>query len=157
MRRRRRWPWVAGATALLLLGLGLVPWFLGYGAFFLFFRSAAGPDLALIPADAQAFITVRAADLWKTDALLLLRNTHNEMREAVKKLENDIGLAVTDCERVTVVFKDTEAAFRPGGDEREAVWWAVCYASHLRPQEGAREVRSGRRRAVVPEPEVHRE
>jgi DNA-directed RNA polymerase subunit RPC12/RpoP len=128
-RGRRRWPWFAGASALLLLGLGLVPWLFGYGVFFYFFRNTAGPDLALIPADAQGFVSIRAADLWKTDALLRLRNEHPQLRDAIKKVENDLGLTVADCERITIVFKDVDAALRPGGDEREAVWWAVCYTS----------------------------
>jgi hypothetical protein len=128
-RKRRLWLWVGGGSVLLVLGLGLVPWLFGYGLFFYFFRGPAAPDLALIPLDAQGFVTVRAADVWDADALRRLRNEQPEIRDAIKKRETELGLAVTDCERVTLVLKDVEAAFRLGGDEREVVWWVVCLTS----------------------------
>jgi DNA-directed RNA polymerase subunit RPC12/RpoP len=124
--RRRLWPWIGGATVLMLVGVGLVPWLLGYGVFFLFFRDAKAPDLALIPPTAQGFATVRAGDAWKTDALLRLRNEQPEVRDAIKKAEADTGLAIPDCERVTVVFDDVGIGLRAGAGEREPAWWVIC-------------------------------
>jgi DNA-directed RNA polymerase subunit RPC12/RpoP len=124
-RRRRFWLWATLGT-LLVAAAGVVPWYLGYGWFFWFGRDVTPPDLALVPPDAQAFVSVHAADVWKSETMLGVRNVLNDFRESVKRLETDLSLTVEDCERLTLVYKDVEPLFRPDSKPGEVDWWLIA-------------------------------
>ena len=113
------------AASVLLLIAG------GVGAWFLYFRETMPPDLALVPADAQSFVSVRAADLWKTDDLLRFRNAsaNAEPRAEIKRQEAELGLSFDECERITFVFMDVEGASRLDGKDQEPIWWLICLTS----------------------------
>jgi hypothetical protein len=94
---------VAGAAALLLLLSGG-----GVAAWWFFFRGVPS-DLAFVPGDAQGFVTIRMADVWKVDVA-------KRMAEKVKAnpmmggqdLEKEIGIGPGDIERFTLVFVDAK-------------------------------------------------
>jgi hypothetical protein len=91
---------VAGGLLFLCGGTGL-------GIYWFFFRDSAN-DLALVPPDAQGFVCVRLADVWKTD---LARDTVRKLTEEgeedpATKMRDEIGLGPEDVERLTVVVMD---------------------------------------------------
>jgi hypothetical protein len=98
--RRRFSPWVLIASAVgLLIGLGLGIW--------LFFFSGPSGDLALVPADAQGFVTIRAAELWKSVPVQdAVQAAGRDVTDALTSLEQATGFKPEDIERVTVVVKD---------------------------------------------------
>jgi hypothetical protein len=100
------WIWIAASAALLLLLVGG-----GIGAWFLF-RSGPTGDLALIPGNAQGFVTVRVADVWKHDAtqkaLQQLKQQMPEMPDAAAEMEKETGLTPADVERASFVFQDAQ-------------------------------------------------
>jgi DNA-directed RNA polymerase subunit RPC12/RpoP len=115
--RRRVWPWVAGVAALLLLvGGGLAVWYF-------LIRDATPADLRLVPADAQAFISVRVADIWKSDDLKkVLDALPAEVRKTISAQEDKAGLTLGDCERVTVVIGDAS-------DDPPMCMWVIFLTS----------------------------
>src|SRR5262249_47996772 len=100
--RKSPWLWVGLAAGLLLLIGG------GLGAYFLFFRGQIASDIALVPGDAQGFVTLRAADVWK------LALTQKLVKQApipgggdpAAMLEQAAGVRPEDVERVTLVMMD---------------------------------------------------
>jgi len=98
---------------LLLGGAGGARWF--------FFRAATptpapppqeGDDLALIPANAQGFVCMRLADLWKTPAaqkgLKDARQRDPTATDAAEKMDREIGLRHEAVERLTIVGVDAD-------------------------------------------------
>ncbi len=118
--RRKRRVWLWAALALVLIGGGLIAWFVT--------RTPPTPDMPLVPADAQGFVTVRAAELWKADALIGFRNRHSDILEDFKKREEQLGLKLEECERITLVFKDVDAFF--SDRQPDSAWWAICVTTH---------------------------
>jgi hypothetical protein len=99
----RRIPlWALAAAGVVLLAV------VGLGAWFLF--SGPSGDLALIPADAQGFATLRVADLWKTVPVQdVVQAAGNDATDALAALEQATGFKPEDIERATVVVKDATA------------------------------------------------
>lgn len=98
----KTWLVVGGLCLLLLLVGG------GIAAYFLFFAGVSD-DMALIPADAQGFVTVRVADVYKSDVVKTgLDAAPPEAKEQMKEMEGKLGLTLADVERVTFVIKDAK-------------------------------------------------
>lgn len=98
---RRRGPGlVVGGSVVLLLLLGLVLLFLFSGG------REAEADLALVPADAAGFVTVRPAELARTPLgqELLARLPHAN-RDTRQELETKLGLTLADLDRATFVTR----------------------------------------------------
>jgi hypothetical protein len=77
-------------------------------------------DLALVPADAQGFLTIRVADLWKNDLVrrgLKALEDQGVKREQVEELWKQTGLGPEDIERLTFVFADVQ---------KEVAWVVVA-------------------------------
>ena len=97
---------------LLPLVLLLVLLAAGAGAYWWFFRGSAGPeaegdDLALVPPEAEAFISVRLADLWNTPAAMKAVLKMEE-GDPGQKMEEVTGLRPLEVERLTVVVMDSK-------------------------------------------------
>jgi hypothetical protein len=122
-KKRALWPWLlAGSLALLLLvGGGLTA--------FLLLRGGSASDLAFIPPDAQGFVTIRVADVWKTDAaqkvVAQLKQLNPRMGDLPAEFEKEAGLTLTDVERLTTVFVDAQ---------REVVWGIVLTSKPYDPK-----------------------
>jgi hypothetical protein len=105
-KKRAVWPWVLAAC----LGVVLI----GGGALgtWLLLRGGTPSDLAFVPADAQGFITVRVADVWKSDAaqkmVAQLKKMGGPMGDPAAEFEKEFGLALSDIERATMVFADAQ-------------------------------------------------
>jgi hypothetical protein len=122
--RRDRLPG-KGRGVLLAMLLGLLVVGLGGAAVWWFWqRQSAGPtgegdDLALIPADAQGFVTARLADVWKVPAVregfANVRRANAGGLDPVEEMERLTGLRPEEVERVSSVAVDA------GG----RVGWAV--------------------------------
>jgi hypothetical protein len=111
MRRVRRrggrkppWLWAGLAAGLLLLIGG------GIGAYFLLFRGKIAADMALVPGDAQGFVTLRAADVWKLDLTqkLIKQAPIPGGGDPAAILEQAAGVRPEDVERVTLVMMDLQ-------------------------------------------------
>jgi hypothetical protein len=88
----------------LLAGGGAVWWFWwgrGEG------RQPEGDDLALIPANAQAFVSIRLADLWNSPAaqkaLKQPRDEGKPSEDPAEKMERETGVRPEEVERLTLV------------------------------------------------------
>jgi hypothetical protein len=116
IRRRSRpvWIWIAASAALLLLLVGG-----GIGAW-LFFRGGSASDLALIPGNAQGFVSVRLADVWKHEgiqkSLQQVRAQVPDFPDLDAESEKEFGMVPADVERFSWVFQDAE---------REVMWGIV--------------------------------
>jgi hypothetical protein len=93
---------------LLLVACGVLTWWV--------FRSKQAPtpegdDLALIPANAQAFLGIHLAELWKTpamrEALRERRERDPEAEDPAETLDRQTGLRPEQVERLTVVTIDS--------------------------------------------------
>jgi hypothetical protein len=111
--RRARWV-VLAVLLLALLGAGVAGWW------FLFRKGPTGPDiddLSLIPFDAQGFVSIRLAELWKAPAtrkaLEEVRRRDAEVLTPDVRLERDTGLRPEDVERFSFAALDPT---------RRAVW-----------------------------------
>src|SRR5262249_15294171 len=107
--KRSVWPWLVfgGGGLLVAAAAGLLIWYLMSGA--------GGDDLAYVPEDASAVMSVRVADLWKADKVQeLLRLTGAP--DLAAKMREETGLEPKDVERITWVA--------PDGSPQEN-WWAV--------------------------------
>lgn len=95
--------WMMLLSLLFLLGgmgVGMVYYFSSWGK--------VPPDLALVPADAPAFVSFRLADIWNNEKL---RATFPpDMHKSISDLEVMTGISPTQVERVTVVFRDLPQA-----------------------------------------------
>jgi hypothetical protein len=93
--------WVGMVVLLLVLGGG------GFAAWWFFLRNATPDDLRLVPADASAFVSVRVAEVWKSDDVKkVLDMMPPEMKKGITEQEDKFGLSLGDCERVTGVIGD---------------------------------------------------
>jgi prepilin-type processing-associated H-X9-DG protein len=71
------------------------------------------PELNLIPRDAAAFVSIRVADLWSSDAAKELRDYLTREPKALDEMAKATGLKISDVERVTLFFPTL-----PGPDGR---------------------------------------
>jgi hypothetical protein len=94
---------LSGVLVALVLGVGLVWWLTRGGG-------GAAALKPWVPADAQGFVSVRMADLWKTEQASILRQKAKEESGAdlEEKMEKTFGLKPTDIERLTFVAFDVE-------------------------------------------------
>jgi hypothetical protein len=71
-----------------------------------------GDDLALIPANAQGFISVRLADLWKSPAMEKAiadaRERDPQMEDLAEKMDRETGLRPSEVERLNLVSIDLD-------------------------------------------------
>jgi hypothetical protein len=110
-----------GANRMLILGgvalVGLFCFILPAGLAaldYFFFNLVLGGgnirDLSMVPPDAQGFVTVRVADVWKLDTaqrwLREAREKGGMNVDPVKEVEDNTGLAPADVERFTLVMQD---------------------------------------------------
>jgi hypothetical protein len=115
--RRPRWRWLGGTT---LAGLALaVALYAGGGTTQ---KVVVSPDLAWVPPDAALFVQIRAADLWDTDPIKALRQALEERPGRLEKeLREELGVPVTEVEKVTLVFRSLGGLFGrgrgPGGPD----------------------------------------
>jgi hypothetical protein len=63
--------------------------------------SSLPADLAAVPGDAVAFVSIRLADLWNAP---YMKESRQEMAEDLKKRRDETGLGPEQIERVTIVF-----------------------------------------------------
>jgi hypothetical protein len=116
--RRPRWRWLGGTT---LAGLALaVALYAGGGGTTQ--KVVVTPDLAWVPPDAALFVQIRAADLWGTDPIKALRQALDERPGRLEKeLREELGVPVTEVEKVTLVFRSVGGLFGrgrgPGGPD----------------------------------------
>jgi hypothetical protein len=94
---------------LLLLGAGFAAWRWYYS------WPRVGDqdsDLAFVPSNAQGFLTLRPADLWKfeeiRDSLKKARELDNKAVDPIALLEKDTGFVPADLERLTVVLPESD-------------------------------------------------
>ncbi len=111
---------------LLICGAGLLVLLLGGGltAFFLL-RNSGGTDndLAFLPPDADAFVTLRPADVWKLDfsqRMLPVLRARAGGKDVIRTMETELGLTPLDVERFSVVYQDV----RPDPNHKPT-WWLV--------------------------------
>jgi hypothetical protein len=99
--RSHMWRWVGIAAGILVLvGGGLAAWWL---------LGSGGPaaDLPLVPADAQAFVSVRVAELWNGKMTQdLLKQLPPDAREQLTAVEKEFNMTIADIDRVTFVLQD---------------------------------------------------
>jgi prepilin-type processing-associated H-X9-DG protein len=62
------------------------------------------PELNLIPRDAAAFVSIRVADLWSSDAAKELREYLGLQPNALAQIEKETGLKITDVERISLFY-----------------------------------------------------
>jgi hypothetical protein len=106
-RRRAKWPWLVAGGVLLLLLVGGG----GVGAWLLLRGGGAAADLALVPSNAQGFVTIRVADVWKTD--LVQKGVEQAKQQAggmdfVAEMQKETGMGPADIERATLAFMDAQ-------------------------------------------------
>jgi hypothetical protein len=107
---------------LLLVGL-LLLLSIGFAAWWFLFRQAGpaqdGDDLALIPANAQGFATVRLAELWKSPAVeKALQKRDKAEEDPAERMDRETGLRPAEVERFTIV----------GVDASKRLGWVVVRA-----------------------------
>jgi len=85
-------------------------------------ENAAASQLALVPADGTGFGTVKVAELWNSKAFEKLRLEAGPKLD--DKLKAEMGLSISDIERVTVSFGEKEWIIGPGMDP---VFWVVVH------------------------------
>jgi hypothetical protein len=97
------WMWVGIAAGVLLLVGG------GIGAWLMFRGGSSSADLALVPANAQLFVSVRLGDLWETNLVKdVMNQLPKEAKDELSQTEKKVGLTAADIERVTFVGQDIE-------------------------------------------------
>jgi hypothetical protein len=95
----------SGALLVLVLGVCLIAWLFGGGG-------GAGALAQWVPGDAEGFVSVRVADVWKTE----------QVKEALAELKKEagapdfeaemdkaVGLKPADIDRVTFVARESES------------------------------------------------
>lgn len=116
--RRRKRALILGAVCLLLACAGVALWLIlrSSGPSTTGVEPPAASPLAMVPADAPFFATVRVADLWNSKALEKTRL--GDGRKADDFLRDKLGLRLGDIDRVTLVFlelPDPARAAAPSG------------------------------------------
>jgi hypothetical protein len=103
-----RW-WLLGGVVLLAVLLAG-----GVGRYFWYNHTSDGPegdndDLALIPPAAEAFVSIRLADLWKTPAARKAVETAVEKgkEDPGRRMDKETGLRPDEVERLSIVVKDS--------------------------------------------------
>src|SRR5438552_4012390 len=72
------------------------------------------PDLELVPPDAAGFIHIRAADLWKSDALVDLRGLLTQAgTKALQAVDARFVPAPSTIERITVILPTAKTIAEP--------------------------------------------
>jgi hypothetical protein len=109
--RRPCWRW-AGGTALAGLALA-VALYAGRGGPAQ--KVVVSPDLAWVPPDAAVFVQIRAADLWGTESIKALRQAFDKRPgQLERELREELGVPVTEVEKVTLVFHSLGGLFGRG-------------------------------------------
>jgi hypothetical protein len=97
-------------TMLLLGGLAGLLLLCGVGGFLLadflwlnWIFGGGGADMALVPGDAPAFVSIQVADMWKDPAVKRQVRSSTDSDDPIKELEDNTGLKPEDIERVTIV------------------------------------------------------
>jgi hypothetical protein len=83
----------------------------GVGAWLLL-RGGTAADLALVPGNAQGFVTIRVADLWKTDLAQKAVQQGKQQaggKDFVAEMQKETGMGPADIERATFVLMDTKS------------------------------------------------
>jgi hypothetical protein len=103
-----------GVGVLLVLGVGG-----GLAGWWFFFRDS-GADLDLVPANAQVVVSIRVADVWKTDAVqdAFRRIKDQTGKDPIDSMRDETGLEPADIERLTVVAEDVSG-------DKDRVWVIV--------------------------------
>jgi hypothetical protein len=112
-------PWIlAACAAVLVLGGG------AFGAWYFFFSGDNVSEKALIPSDAQAFVTVRVADVWKTSQGQKLAGLAKAQggKDLVQEMEKNTSLKPEDIERATLVVHEVPADLK---QEPTKVWVVI--------------------------------
>jgi hypothetical protein len=99
-KKRSVLPWVLSAVAVLLLAGGVLLWWFLWG-------NRPDADLVYVPTDAQGFVSVRVADLWKSDALQKAVQD-DDVKKLAEQTKDLFGLGPADVERATFVVNDME-------------------------------------------------
>ncbi len=107
---------VGGAVLFAVLGGGAV------GAYFLFFHNRGPSEEAMIPPDAQLFISVRVADVWSLDATKRVYNKYKAEtgQDFVEEMRKKANLDMDDIEKVTLVAMDLE-----GLETSKELWFII--------------------------------
>jgi len=95
--------WIGiGVGALLLIGGGV------FAAMFFFGGGSGSGDLALIPADAQGFGSIRVGDIWKLPQVLEAVKAVPKApgNDPIAEAEGVMGIGIGDIDRATFVVKD---------------------------------------------------
>ncbi len=101
-RKRSALPLILGGVALLvLLGGG------GFTGYWFLLRGSGMDESAFLPSDAQAFFTVRLADVVKLDGYQKAIRAQGG-NDPLNQIAPTFGLAVADIERLTFVMQDFE-------------------------------------------------
>lgn len=100
--------WIGiGVAALLLIGGGVVAavFLLGGGA-----PDNSTADLAMIPTDAEGFVTIRVGDFWKLPQMQegMKKAGNIQNKDPNTEVVNKLGVGLADIQRVTVVGKNVE-------------------------------------------------
>ena len=101
--RRGKWllPWLL--VLLLVLAAGAATWWFLHRPPSI--PEIEGDDLALVPADAQGFGSIRLADLWKTPAM---QKAIEKRDDPGARIEQETGLRPEEVERLSGVSVDIE-------------------------------------------------
>jgi Protein of unknown function (DUF1559) len=106
--RSSLWLWVGLTAGILVLVGG------GIGAWLMFGSSGPSAELALVPADAQGFVSVRVGELWGSKFVQdIVKQLPPEAKEQLTAVEKEFNMTAGDIDRVTVVVQD---------GEKEVIW-----------------------------------
>ncbi len=98
---RRKWR-LPLAALLLALAVGAATWWLLFREDG---RAKDGDDMLLIPGNAQGFVSIRLADLWKTPAMQKALRTADNL---AARMEAETGLRPEEVERLSGVIVDMD-------------------------------------------------
>ena len=100
-------------------------------------------DLALVPGDAAAFVHIRAADLWKSDALADLRQILSKAGpEALQVFEKRFTPPPSTIERVTVVLPTLQTLGEPFPQVDPQAMSALLIVSTAKPFDQAQLIKA---------------
>jgi hypothetical protein len=72
-------------------------------------RAAESSVLDLVPRDAVAFVHIRVADIWKTDAFRGVRDFLANDKQTVDEIEARVGFRPADVDSVTLVVPQPDS------------------------------------------------